>query len=137
MRHSEPLSAEANEEFGKALEDVIGGILARADVERRGTQAWKDLWGASEQGLQSLLSEADHQTSSTIITLGRVIEQRFGLKHLSDKLYNLLKALPFAMNYVRDKINDEQGLSCCADKARRVYYEEVLAEIKHCQETQK
>lgn len=137
MRPSDPLSPEADEAFGKALEEVCNGILQRADAKRRETDAWKNLWAASEHDLRSLLSEADHQTGSIILALADVVQKRFGLKHLSDKLYNLLKALPFAMWNVRERINDTQGLSCCADKARQVYYEEVLAEIQRIQESQK
>jgi len=137
VRHSEPLSPKADAEFGKALEEVCDTITRRAEARFRGTDAWKSLWAASEHGLQSLLSEADHQTGSTILVLADVIKQKFGLTHLSDKLYNLLKALPFAMWHVREKISDAQGNSCCADKARLVYYEEVLAEIQRIQESQK
>lgn len=137
MRPSEPLSPIAEDAFGKVLEEVCCGILQRAEHDRRQTDSWKNLWAASEHDLKGLLSEASDQTGSIILNLCSVIQERFGIKHLSDKLYNLLKALPFAMNHVRDKINDEQGLSCCADKARLVYYEEVLAEIQRIQESQK
>ena len=128
MRKSEPLSPVAQEEFGKALEDVFSHILQRADEERKQSEPWKQLFASSEKGLQGLLSEANNQMMKIALNTTHAIEEKFGIK-CTDKLFNLVKALPFAMNYVRDKIDDEQGMSCCADKARRVYYEEVLDEI--------
>ena len=130
MRPSEPLSPEADEAFGAAIADVCGNILARADAERKQSQPWKDLFTAgNEKGLQGILSSADHQMMSIALTTVKVIEEKFEIQ-CTDKLFNLIKMLCFAMNYVEDVIHDQQGLSCCADKARRVYYEEVMAEIE-------
>jgi hypothetical protein len=131
------LSAPAQDEFGKALSDVIGGIVKRAEAERQKSAPWKDLYTASEDGLYPLLSEANHQTSSIILGLSDIIQEKFGLKRTSHKLYDLLKALPFAMNKVRDEIEQSQGRGSCADKARQVYYEEVLEEIRRIQQEEK
>ena len=49
-------------------------------------------------------------------------------------MYDLCKALPFAMNKLRNEIDKTQGMMCCADKARQVYYEEVLSEINRIKE---
>lgn len=123
-------------EFGKALDQVLTGLVERSRAEAQKTEPWKQLFTASEQGLQGLLSEASHQCNSVILNLSDLIKQKFGLARISPRLYDLLKALPFAMNQLRDTIQDEQGLLCCADKARRAYYEEVLAEIERLKQAQ-
>jgi hypothetical protein len=132
-KSKEPIS-EA--EFGQALGEVITGLAARFDEQRRQSDPWKELFAASEGGLRGLLSEAQHKTNSIILDLSSVIQEKFGLKRTSRKLYDLLKALPFAMNQLRDHIQTEDSHSCCADKARMIYYEEVLAEIKRIQAEQ-
>ena len=123
-----PLSSEADEAFGKALENVVSSILERSDAERRETQPWKNLFKASEGGLEGIIYEADHQLMAIVLSTAETISQKFGVR-CSNKLFNLVKALPFALNQVEDEIQNSQGFSCCADKARRVYGEEIMAEI--------
>ena len=90
------------------------------------------MFAASERGLESLLSEASRDMERVILNVGSVIEKRFKIK-ISNKLYSLLKALPYAMHGLRENITDKEGNGCCADKTRLIYYEEVLAEIKKLQ----
>jgi len=135
MRKSEPLSHEAQEDFGKALEEVCSNLLKRADEERQQTEPWKNLFAASEQGLKGILSESKNQMMTIALNTTKVITQKFGIR-CSDKLFGLIKALlwlsstKYAMSYAGDAIHDQQGLSCCVDKAREVYYREVLEEIR-------
>ena len=131
---SHSLSPEAEEAFGNALQSVCDGILSRADEERKKTEPWKQLFAASEGGLRGILSDSSRQMMTIALNTHAMIKEKFHLDHSSPKLFNLVKALCFAMNHVRNEIDDSQGMSCCADKARQVYYEEVLAEIKAIQE---
>lgn len=117
------------ESFHEALTAVCTSLAERADAERRKEQPWAELWDASEGGLRSLLSEAEHQMMGPVLNLCDIIKKRFGIKRISGRLYDLLKALPFAMWSVRHHIDKTQGMSCCADKARQAYYQEVLEEI--------
>jgi len=128
MRKSEPLSPEAQEDFGKALEDVFSHILKRADEERQQSEPWKNLFSASEQGLRGILSESRDQMRTTAMNTINVIKLKFGIE-CSNKLFGLIMALPYAMHKLGDAIRDQQGNSCCVDKAREVYYQEVLDEI--------
>lgn len=118
----------AEENFEQALDSVLTSIVDRARTENKQEDAWKELFEASEQGLQGLLSKASDQSNHVLGNAIHVIEERFQIK-ASSRLCDLVKALPFAMWKIRCKIEKEQGSSCCADKARRSYYEEVLAEI--------
>lgn len=117
-----------DEDFTKSLDTVVMGIVERSRAEQRAEKPWATLWESSEQGLERLLSSAEQQMSEVVLNLSDVIETKFGIK-CSRKLYNLLKALPFAFSAVRNTIEKEQSHVCCADKTRKVYYEEVLAEI--------
>lgn len=131
MENSEnSLSPEAQENFGKTLEDVFSHILERAEKERQETEPWKSLFEASDQGLISLLSEANSQMLKVVFNTVSIIEKNYSIR-CSPKLYALIKALPFIMNNLTDQIKDQQGLSCCADKARKIYCDEVLAEISY------
>lgn len=135
MRQSDPLSPEARKEFGNELENIFEHILKRADKERQESEPWKQLFEASEQGLRGILSEAKDQMMPIVLNTTRIIELKFGIK-CSNKLFNLVKALPYVMSHVSGAIHEQQGLSCCSDKARQVYYQEVMDEIKHLIEKQ-
>ena len=128
-----PLESNEDEDFNKALEEVIGSIMERADAERAKEKPYQDMWAASEQGLKSLIDEAHNQCSHVIIGLCDVIKKKFNIR-MTNKLYDLLKALPFAWKKVEKTIIDKEGHSCCIDKTRFLYYQEVLAEIKRIQE---
>ena len=120
------------ETFNEALGEVINSMVNRFRKERQQSEPWKDLFKASEKGLLQLLSNANHQIGSIILDVSDMIEEKFNIK-VSKKLYDLIKALPFAMWELRTNIQNEDGSCCCADKARQIYYEEVLAEIKKLQ----
>jgi hypothetical protein len=129
MKKSDPLTPEAQEQFGNALDDVFSHILQRADEERKKSEPWNKLFAASEEGLKGILSESHDQMRSIALSTIKVIQQKFGIR-CSNKLFHLIYALPFAMYHITDAIQEEQGNSCCVDKARHVYYEEVLDEIR-------
>jgi hypothetical protein len=132
-RHIDPLSPEAQAEFGQALEDVFSSVLKRAEEERQQTEPWKNLFSASEQGLRGILSESRNQMGTIAMNTIGVIKAKFGID-CSNKLFYLIMALPYAMHKLGDAIRDQQGNSCCVDKAREVYYQEVLEEIKRLTE---
>ena len=111
---TKPLFTEA--EFSLALHEVVTSLAQRADEERRKEDGFKAMWEASEKGLRSLISEAYHQMTRISLGLGDAIEERFKV-NISKKLWDLIRALPFAMGEVRGHISDAQGMSCCADKA--------------------
>lgn len=136
MSDSEPLSVgldKSPEDFDKSLTQILTSLSNRANEGRRGTDSWKFMFEKSEQGLRGLLSEAQRQSMTIILNLTKVIEERYQIV-CSAKLYDLCKALPFAMNKLRNEIDETQGMMCCADKARQVYYEEVLSEINRIKE---
>ena len=76
---------ESNEDFNKALEEVIGSIMERADAERTKEKPYQDMWSASEQGLKSLIDEAHDQCSHVIIGLCDVIKKKFNVR-MTNKL---------------------------------------------------
>lgn len=122
------------EDFNKELEGLFAAMMKRADEERKKSQPWKDLWAASEKGLQALLSDASEKMSDIVDDTIAVIRERFGAQFTPDKpstaIYNLIRAIPYVMPKLKSGIREEHGFSCCADKAREVYYQAVLAEIK-------
>lgn len=126
----------AEETFEQELTTVITSLCDRAKEERQKEKPWQDLFAASEEGLMSVLSEAHRQMKRTILDSAFLIEKKFNIK-ISNRLFYLLQALPCAMHDLRENLTKEEGISCCADKTRRIYYEEVLAEINRIKEETK
>lgn len=136
MKEKVELSEEAQKEFGDALKSVCDNILKIADEERKKSEPWKQLFSKSEQGLSSILSKAEDQMMEIALNVATLISEKFNIR-CSDKLFDLIRAMPFALPYVEKGIEETQGFACCVDKANKVYYEEVLNEIHRLQEEQK
>ncbi len=126
---NQPIS---DEEFEKALHEVVTSLAERADAERAKEKPYQDLFAASQNGLKSLLSKTSDQMSHIAHSTTDIIRKQFKINTVSKKLFDLIKALPFAMWDLRCYI-DTQEMGCCADKARDIYYQEVLAEIQRIQ----
>lgn len=116
--------------FEATLATVIEHMCSVARSEAQKTEPWKNLFASSEHGLQGLLSETQHQMNAVVHNTIDVIKQKFEIKRVSNELYDLIKLLPYAGAALRESITKEQGNCCCADKTRRIYYEQVLAEIE-------
>jgi hypothetical protein len=87
----------SEEENFNELKEVITGLAEHAAAERRKEQPYQDLFKASEQGLSGLLSEANHQMTHIALGLADVIQKKFGIKRMSDKLWKLIKAHPIQL----------------------------------------
>lgn len=111
------------------IKEVLDSLYKRAREERESKEPYKNLFKASEKGLKSLLSQASKDCNGIIINLGSVIEKKFNIK-LSNKLYKLLKLMPYALGDLRKEISEKESGPCEADKMREIYYQEVLEEIK-------
>lgn len=122
-------AAAADVEFMKGLKSVVTGIMDRARAEQRASEPWKALWEASEKGVERLLSDAADRTGETLGALADVIQERFGLKTIPPDLHTLIKALPYAMNEVGDRIKGEQGYRYSSDKKRHAYSLQVIDAI--------
>lgn len=124
------LSPEAKADFGNALKDVIGNILDRAEQERKASEPYKDLFKASENGLRGILSNASNQIDNIVLTTLTVIQEKFELPRVSDKLFRLIQVLSYASSLCEDNISHKEGFSCCVDKTNHIIYQEILEEIK-------
>lgn len=129
--------SDEKEDFNAALASVLDGIVARSKEERKSSEPWANLWNASENGLRGLLSQADLEMMRIALNTCDIIKEKFEINQISDELFDLIKALPFAMHYVEKEITAEEGFSCCVDKTRHVYYEKVLAAINAIKEQEK
>lgn len=130
MKNKEPLTEEAQYQFGEALDSVLSLILKRADEEREQSESWKALHlAASEKGLKGVLEKAESQMMQIVMETSDVLSKKFGIP-VSNKLYGLIKALPFVMNTLQEEIKQKQGLFECRGKAKEAFYKEVLEEIR-------
>jgi hypothetical protein len=123
---AEPSAAE----FRVALCTVLTNLADKAKTAAREREDWQDLFKASTGGVQLLLSEANRKISLVLHSLADVLAIKHGLEHIDHETWLLLKAMPYVFPQLRDNIQDEQGLGCCADKARLLYAELVLESLK-------
>lgn len=129
--------SDEKEDFNTALTSVLDNIIERSREERKKSQPWEGLFSASENGLRALLTKADLDMTRIALSTCDIIRERFEINSISDKLWDLIKAIPFAMHYVEKDIYTTEGNSCCVDKTHKVYYEAVLAEINVIKEQEK
>lgn len=121
----------------KELDNVVSSLLFRAQEEREQSEPYQNLWEATDEGLRGLLSEAHHQMERVVLDVATVIQKKFNLPVLTDELYGLIMALPFAMHELREDIEKKDGRTCCADKTRHLYFKAVTEAIERAKNTQK
>lgn len=102
--------------FANALSNVMSGIIAFGDEQRRREQPYKDLFDSfSNNGYRGLLRTLERDMIKLILDAILVIEDKTG-KNISRQTYELLLALPFIKEHLERDISKKDGISCCVDK---------------------
>ena len=113
----------------KVLGDLLGGIVALADKERKESDSYKDLFKGSND-MESLLRSLDFKMTDHVLNATKILGEKYGYNELSrekkDEIFWILMALPFLIRQTTKYIERTQGSACCVDKA----YYHVAAEIK-------
>ena len=113
----------------KVLGDLLQGIVALADKERKESESYKDLFKGSAD-MESLLRGLNHKMTDHVLNATKIMGEKFGYNELSgekkDEIFWILMALPFLLKQTEKYIVRTQGSSCCVDKA----YYHVAEEIK-------
>lgn len=115
--------------FNKALGDLIGGVVRRADEERAKSEPYKELWVAADGGVGSLLRSACGRIDGVMLDVVSVLRDRFGVKE-SDELCELIAGVSVIKRAVCENIRDVDGFSCNVDKFWFLFVDCVLCEIK-------
>ena len=124
---------QEQKEFEKSLKEVIDHMTSRFDRESMEDHPFKEMFEPSEQNLRILLSDTNREIGTIVSETCNIIKEKFGLASVSDRLYSLIKALPYASHRLREHIYSASGNCCVADKMRDIYYQEVLEEIERLQ----
>jgi hypothetical protein len=119
----------SEDDFLQGLQQIVDHLSRQADNQRKQSEPWKDLWQASEKGLYATLRKAGDQMLSIGLTASDVIKERFGIPKLSEKMWWLILAMPYATKGLRNYIQKQEGPSCCVDKTWHLYEQAMVAEI--------
>lgn len=99
-----------------ALQNVMEGLLKKAQEERLSSQSYKDLFEASRHGFEGLLRKLDLELTSLVLSAVEVIQQRTG-GNVSNEIFNILLALPYISGELERNIQHHEGSCCCVDKS--------------------
>ena len=115
----------------KDIEDVLGTLFAKIEEKRKTSDAYVDMFKASQGGLRGLLDDANDKIDDVIYNLYSILKEDFipaalpeeEKQTIRNELYEQLALLPYMFRHVRRKIENEESYMCCADKTRQVIYE--------------
>ena len=97
------------------LKDLVGGIVAAADLERSQSEAYKTLF-THVDGLEQLTRELNNIMTDSVLNASKVLKDKLGYDSVPDEAYFMLLALPFLKKSTEKHIRATQGMSCCVDK---------------------
>lgn len=107
------------EELNNALAEVMGGILVKAEQERKLSKPYIDLFKSADgTNFISLLGKTELRMTEAVLDTISVIKATIG-KEVNDDAFALLMALPYIALTLTKDISLNEGHSCCVDK---VYY---------------
>lgn len=107
-------------EDDKILSDLLGGIVAAAEKERKASDAYKELFKGSAD-IESLLRGLDLKMTQHVLNATSILDERFDYRKLpnekKDEIFWILMSLPFLIRQTTKYIEKTQGSACCVDKA--------------------
>jgi hypothetical protein len=117
------------DETNNAIKRVIESLFEHADIERKKSESYKNMFHASEFGLRGAIEEAKDKMIDVVLDLCSVIEQRTG-KTVDNDLYYMIMGLPLFAEILERHISDTEGFVCCVDKAREIAKNYALSRIR-------
>lgn len=116
-----------------ALATVLDAIVKSARDRRKEQDGYKLLFASfSDGGMARAIFDAERQMSAIAMDLMQVIQDATG-KKTDNELFTVMLGLPLALSLVRKDIEQSEGMSCCADKARLVlktfFYDRLEMEV--------
>lgn len=125
----------SDEELRKGLEDVVGGLLASIEADRRETPEYKELAeGFDDRGLAKLLDLACHRMERVVLDVMQILKDKNQVSASAEQrkaLYERLYLLPAVSRETRRRIEKEEGSFGVADKTYRAVYEQYKEFLKN------
>lgn len=111
---SKPIAASS------ALTEVLGALSRRYQAQREADPEYRDLWDACQDGGRTrAVLEAERKMRTIALDLLKLLGQDDGRPADAD-LLAVVYGLPLAFRLLKQEIQEQEGLECCADKARLV-----------------
>ncbi|MCK4526304.1 hypothetical protein KAW18_02935 [candidate division WOR-3 bacterium] len=105
-----------NDVNNQTLKEVLDSLFDIITKERRESEPYKDLFKKSDDTTE-FLRDVNHKMMRVVLDATQVLRDKYGT--CPNEVYNILKCLPFVADYMKKKIEREEGICCCVDK---VYY---------------
>ena len=64
-----------------------------------------------------ILQTYEMATTGLSMTLSKIIRQKYKITNMSNELYWFLREFPVMIDKMSDRIQEEEGTTCCVDKA--------------------
>lgn len=104
--------------MGNPIEDVMNSLVDSMDRETPNEITYKDFMKADKDSkLYDILSTYDMASSEPHMILNKIIKQKYKITHMSDELYWYLREFPIMIDKMSNRIEEEEGMVCCVDKA--------------------
>lgn len=119
----------SDQEIESAIADVLLDLMERSRAEQKTTPGWATLWEANAgDGVAGLLDAYGEAVRRARMDATEIIRESYGVRP-SPRLYDLVAFYPIVLDRLQSGIHDEQGMTCCVDKARHVYRLAIVEEI--------
>jgi hypothetical protein len=112
------------EKFKEAMTSVLTSLLARANKERAETEPYKELFAASEKGLEPFCRELERKFRSVVLDASQVLESK-GFE-VTNEVWDFLAAIPIISRRLEREISNQEGICCCVDKTFHIIYLHLL-----------
>lgn len=100
------------------IEDVMKSLVESMDRETPDKLQYKDFMEADkDSSLYDILNTYDMVSSQPHMVLNKIIKQKYGVEKMSDELYWYLREFPVMIDKMSRRIEEEEGMVCCVDKA--------------------
>jgi hypothetical protein len=104
--------------MGNPIKEIMDGLVASMDAETPNEITYKDFMKADkDSSLYDILNTYDMASSQPHMILNKIIKQKYNITHMSNELYWYLREFPIMLDKMSDRIEEEEGLVCCVDKA--------------------
>ena len=121
MSENHPQPAPGGPGFNEALNDVMTGLGARAENDRRASETYRSM--VASKSIGGVIRQLDHVAGGGALAASDVLEEKFGLENTRE-LYVLLLQEPHLMKTYRERFELETHVGC-VDRAVAKIVDEV------------
>lgn len=110
----------------QTLKDVLDSLNDTITKERRESEPYKDLFKKSDDTAE-FLRVVNSKMMSVVLDGSQVLRDKYDM--CPNEVYSILKCLPFVTDYMKKRIEKEEGICCCVDKVYYLLSQKVKLEL--------